>query len=127
MDETPPNAELPNWHVRLRRALVEYFSEDDLETLCFDLRVDFDDLPGQNKTQKVVTLITHMSRLGRISELIDLCSEVRPNVPWGNLRAAALRDPLVVDERPDRVTVTTPLKRTATTTQRKPYLGFARF
>lgn len=119
MDETPINAQLPNWHVRLRRALVEYFSEDDLETLCFDLRVDFDDLPGQNKTQKVVTLITHMSRLGRISELIDLCSEVRPNVPWGNLRAAALRHPLVVEEHPDRVTITTSFKRTPPTKSQK--------
>ena len=92
-----------SWHIRLRHILGEYFDEDDLQVLCFDLQVDYEELPGETKSQKAAALITHMARLDRVAELIDLCSQARPNVPWADLRAAAVENPLVVDELPDEI------------------------
>jgi hypothetical protein len=90
-----------NWHVRLREILENYFDENDIETLCFDLRFDYDRLAGEGKTRKIVELIKEFARLGRIGELIDYCSRQRPNVAWAELRAAALKNPLVVEREPD--------------------------
>jgi len=36
----------------LRRNLVEYYSDEELRTLCFDLGVDCDNLPGRAKADK---------------------------------------------------------------------------
>ncbi|MGM0386608.1 MAG: hypothetical protein ACQERF_11610 [Actinomycetota bacterium] len=96
--ETPHS----NWHVRLRRILDTYFDQHELETLCFDLRFDFDELYGVGKSEKVVELIKAFSRMGRIEELIDYCSQLRPNVPWAELRAEAVKHPFAVEGPPER-------------------------
>jgi nitrate reductase NapE component len=91
-----------SWHIQLRRILVHYFSEEELKTLCFDLRVDYEDLPGKKKTKKVVSLIVQLTRQSRVEQLIELCQQERPNIPWDNLRLAALQYPLIVEENPDQ-------------------------
>ena len=91
----------PNWHVRLRQILVSYFDEDELETLCFDLHVDSQCLAGSGKARRVIELIKYFARSGRVGDLIDYCRQQRPNVPWAELRAAAVSNPLVVDREPD--------------------------
>ena len=85
------------WPARLRQTLMAYFDETDIQTLCFDLGIDYDDLPGGAKSVKILELIEHLARLGKIPELIDQCSQYRPNVPWGELREAAIRHPLVFE------------------------------
>lgn len=77
----------------LRESLVDYFEVEDLESLCFDLGLDYDGLPGDGKRGKVVELIEYFGRTGRIVELIDHCAQLRPNLAWGNLREAAVSDP----------------------------------
>jgi hypothetical protein len=104
-----------NWHVRLREVLESYFDENDIETLCFDLRFDYERLAGEGKTRKIVELIKEFARLGRVGELIDYCSRQRPNIQWAELREAALKNPLVVDREPDVGRVdTTPTPRPQT-------------
>jgi hypothetical protein len=66
----------------LRRQLVTYFSDIDLRELCFDLLIDYDDLPGDNKRIKVIELISHMERRGQILELVQLCKQLRPDFDW---------------------------------------------
>ena len=36
----------------LRQNIIDHFSEDDLRTLCFELKTDFDALPGSGKNAK---------------------------------------------------------------------------
>jgi nitrous oxidase accessory protein NosD len=91
-----------NWHIKLRQLLVDYFDESELETLCFDLRVDYESLGGDGKAKKAIELIELFVRLGRIVELIDYCSQLRPNIPWSDLREAAIGNPLIVADAPDR-------------------------
>jgi hypothetical protein len=65
--------------VKLRRILSDYFSEGDLRDLCFDMAIDYEDLPGQNKTDKARELVVYCQRRGRINELIHICRQFRPN------------------------------------------------
>ena len=44
----------------LRNILVTYFSENEIRTLCADLRVDYDDLPGATKTDKAREMIAYL-------------------------------------------------------------------
>jgi hypothetical protein len=77
----------------LRELIARHFDESEIETACFDLQVDYERLPGQGKDRKIVELLEHMARSGRLVELIDLCERQRPGLGWGDIRAAALADP----------------------------------
>ncbi|MCZ7665784.1 MAG: hypothetical protein M5U34_00390 [Chloroflexi bacterium] len=43
----------------LRRTLMDRFNSDDLRTLCFELRLHYDDLGGENRSGKIRELIPH--------------------------------------------------------------------
>ena len=80
------------WQHQLRYAINEYFSESDIKELCFDLEIDFESLAGQSKPEKVIELITLFFRNGKIEDLIDYCSDFRPNVSWDKIKSAATKD-----------------------------------
>ena len=69
---------------RLLQNLVEYFDEEDLRTLCFDMELDYDNLPAQGKAGKARELVLHLDRLKRTDEFIEWCQKTRPNVAWEN-------------------------------------------
>ena len=66
----------------LRENLIRYFAGEELRTLCHDLGVDYDDLKGEGKTARARDLIVYLDHRGRISELIEKCIELRPQVHW---------------------------------------------
>ena len=74
---------------QLRENLVEYFSQEELRSLCFDLGVDWDRLRGEEKAGKVTALLTSLDNTGRVPELIERCSKLRPNVAWQEILRAA--------------------------------------
>ena len=65
---------------KLLRAMDESFNENDLRDLCFDLQLDFDNLPGPAKKDKARELIIHFDRRKRINVLVAAFREVRPHV-----------------------------------------------
>jgi len=69
----------------LRQVLVTRFNEDELRTLCFDLGVDYDDLPGEGKVGKARELVAFLDRRSRIPELLKFGRQLRPDVPWPDL------------------------------------------
>jgi CheY-like chemotaxis protein len=68
--------------VYLHDILCARFSEEELRTLCFYLRIDYDSLPGQGKESKARELIEFLERRGRIDELIQAGQKQRPDIPW---------------------------------------------
>jgi len=70
--------------MQLRKLIDKHFSESELITLCLDLALDYDNLSGDNKIEKVRELITYMDRRGRMTELLDLLSNERPQVSWNH-------------------------------------------
>jgi hypothetical protein len=74
--------ESDNPRSNLLQNLDRHFSEEELRTLCFELRVDYENLSAQGKAGKVRELILHLERVGRTDELIDRCRKLRPNISW---------------------------------------------
>ncbi len=66
----------------LRQNLVEYYSDEELRTLCFDLGVDYDNLPGRAKADKARELLSDLDRHDRIPDLIQLGEAQRPKLTW---------------------------------------------
>ena len=72
---------------QLRHILIERFNEGELRTLCFDLNVDYDSLPGDGKANKARELVAHLERRERIAELIETGKRRRPDiVEWSQAR-----------------------------------------
>lgn len=69
----------------LRLQIEKHFSLDDLKELAFDLDVDWDELAGERKSGKVLALISHVEKQGRLQELVQLLRADRPLVAWINV------------------------------------------
>jgi hypothetical protein len=67
---------------RLRQLLTRHFNPGELQTLCFELGVEYDDLPEGGRVDKIRELITHLERRGRIPDLIAVGRRLRPDVAW---------------------------------------------
>jgi hypothetical protein len=61
------------------------FSAEELRTLCFNLRVDYEDLPGAGKAAKAAALLWHLASAQRLGELAEAVARVRPDIPWDGL------------------------------------------
>ena len=69
----------------LHRNVADHFNVSELQSLCFDLGIDYENLSGANKTDKIRELITHLQRRGHLDELVEYCTQMRPNVAWREL------------------------------------------
>ena len=67
-----------------------------MRDLCFNLRLDFENLPGPAKKDKVRELVIHFERLGRINVLVAAFREACPNVDL---------DAIVVEEFDEELSV----------------------
>lgn len=67
---------------QLRKLLIQHFSLDELRVLCFDLGVEYEDLPGNTRTTKMHDLIKHLQRRGELPGLLKEAVDHRPNVAW---------------------------------------------
>ena len=68
--------------IALRENLNAYFSESELRSLCFDLGIEYENLGGRSKPEKVLELIGMMQRHGRLDQLIELVRQQRPHSSW---------------------------------------------
>jgi len=75
----------PGYRTRLRQLLSTHFDAGELRTLCFDLGVEYDDLPGAGKADKARELVTYLERHSRIYKLWEIGKRLRPDVTWGEM------------------------------------------
>jgi hypothetical protein len=68
--------------VRFRIYLEKYFDLNELETLCFDLGVDYEAIGGDSKSEKCRKLIEFCQRHVIVAKLIAHCQKARPAVRW---------------------------------------------
>lgn len=66
--------------IKLHQILNERFDSGELQTLCFYLGLDYDDLPGESKVNKVEKLILFYKRRQKIKYLSQKISEIRPDI-----------------------------------------------
>lgn len=71
----------------LRAQLVALFNTEELQTLCFDLGIDYENLAGSNATrdQLARNLIAYLSRRGQLDDLIAIGRRVRPRAAWSEI------------------------------------------
>jgi len=74
--------------IKLRQILDKRFNESDLRILCFDLDVDYDNLPGKGKVDKARELVGHLERRNCIPDLIELGKQRRPDISWEDMPEA---------------------------------------
>jgi DNA repair exonuclease SbcCD ATPase subunit len=67
---------------RLRQVLTTRLDAGELRTLCFDLGMDYDDLPGAGKASRARELVGYLARRDRIADLIRVGKRLRPDIPW---------------------------------------------
>ncbi|MFP4439063.1 MAG: tetratricopeptide repeat protein [Chloroflexaceae bacterium] len=72
---------------KLRKQLAEAFGEEDLQDLCFDIGIEYDDLKGEGRKNKARELVAQLVREGRIPDLVAVAKEERPNVDWDDPQA----------------------------------------
>lgn len=68
--------------VVLLDGLRRSFGEGDLRDLCYELRVSYEDLPGEDRASAARELVKYLDRRGRLHELVESCARRRPNVSW---------------------------------------------
>lgn len=78
---------------QLRQLLAKRFSDGELRTLCFDLGVEYDDLPGQGKADKTRELVTYMNQHDRLADLVRVGQGSRPDVPWPAIGGVQVNQP----------------------------------
>ena len=64
------------------RELLKSFSDNELRDVCFELRMDYEDLPGEGKSGKARELISYLDRCGRLAELVAVGKRLRPDIAW---------------------------------------------
>ncbi len=68
---------------RLHTRIMARFSAAELHELCFlDLNVDYENIPGDSKGEKVMALLIYCQSRQQMKRLIMICRQSRPNVDW---------------------------------------------
>jgi len=66
----------------LHRKIGQYFNEDELQALCMDLGVDYEDLKGDTRKARAMSLVAHCNRHNLRAKLIARCMALRDHVDW---------------------------------------------
>ena len=65
--------------------MIEYFNLDDIQNLCWDLGIAYEEFGGGGISAKVRELLGYCVRNGRIPDLLDYCRQERAHVEWPKL------------------------------------------
>ncbi|MCP5100364.1 MAG: hypothetical protein GY943_32840 [Chloroflexi bacterium] len=67
---------------QFRVQIADLFNFDELESLCWDLVLPYDDFGGVGHQGKVRELIAYCGRNGRLPDLLTYCRQKRGHVSW---------------------------------------------
>lgn len=62
---------------QMRETLNQILNGEELRTLCFDLGIDYDNLGGEGKTDKIRELIYYLNRRGQLAQLANYLADSR--------------------------------------------------
>lgn len=73
----------------LRKILADRFNAEELQTLCFEMGIEYEDLSGQGKAGKARELVAYLDRRDLIREFISVGERLRPDIDWVQLPLSA--------------------------------------
>ena len=82
---TAPLADPPVTRERLsqlRQTLDQTIGLDDLRLICFDLAEDYENLPGDSKSIKIMNLLLKLERNKTVPKLIEVGKRIRGDITW---------------------------------------------
>ena len=79
--------------VSLRRILATRLHEGELLVLCFNLGIDYNNLPGEGKVNKITELVTYLERGNLTSEFVRKGKQLHPDISWNDATEEA-KEPL---------------------------------
>ena len=82
----------------MRQAIGRHYNLGELKNAVFDLNLDWDELEGPLKSNKISALVARMERDGRLPELLALLRREHPGVDWPSIPAGPPED---APDRPD--------------------------
>ncbi len=68
--------------VELSKLIRQHYDLGEFKSLCFELEVAYDDLPGETLTNRVEALVEYLERRGRVPHLLPLLKQQRPSATW---------------------------------------------
>ena len=66
----------------LRLLLDKHFDDGELHDLCFELEIEYENLPGAAKKDRVRALVSYCERHVCLEELLAACHHLRPKADW---------------------------------------------
>ena len=66
----------------LQRNLEASFNLDELRGLCFELAINFENLGGDTLRIKTIELVSYCQRRRLLSQLVEVCLKLRPEIDW---------------------------------------------
>ena len=70
---------------KIFKILNDQYDMDDLDVICFELGVTFDDIAGDTQKMKAKNVTEYMDNHGRISDLLNKIRETRPALDLSDL------------------------------------------
>jgi hypothetical protein len=71
--------------VKLKDQIKDHFNQNDLKELCFNLGLDFEDLPGETRKDKARELVIYCQQHGLLMSLVNQCQKLRPHLSWQDI------------------------------------------
>lgn len=78
---TPDYAQLiqdTHFRGKFRRALVALLQPDDIQNICYDMQIQYANIPGDNYAAKVRELLAHCERNNMLEAFVRACLEENP-------------------------------------------------
>lgn len=71
--------------MNLHQAISEHFQLTDIRLLCADLGLDYDDIKGENKIERIIDIVAIFRKNGRLQTLQDYLQKERPQINWQSI------------------------------------------
>lgn len=68
--------------MKLHQVIAQYFQLSDLRLLCANLHLDFEEIKGENKHERIIDIIKIFQTNGRLAALQDYLQKERPHIQW---------------------------------------------
>jgi hypothetical protein len=68
--------------LNLREKMISFLSIEEIKSICFDLKIDHENLEHNKKPPLVRTLLEHAQRHGLVEAVREKCTVVNPTIDW---------------------------------------------
>ncbi|GAB4282341.1 MAG: hypothetical protein Kow0080_36230 [Candidatus Promineifilaceae bacterium] len=83
----------------LQDKIEKSFDLSEIQQLCFDLEIEYENLPGDTRKRKVLSLIKHCQLNQGLHDLVRYCRKERPKKDWPDINQISQEDEVLLIRR----------------------------